>query len=201
MTLRKKLAVVISAVVVGVGIGWAAASATTTSSAPSIPYPPCFGLKPTLHAQIPNHIGYECVGLGATTIQGVGVYWSDNLYNLNYNWHPGHGQMVVTESFDKSCAEVSLERHGAPCGLYANLPTNDTTPGQDSYANGRWIEMADGCIPVAPTDKSVPPTTCAVVIQGGGGTILPGRPMNAQEQLSINGYWSIMNRYTPDEYW
>lgn len=180
-------------------------ASSPAASPPSLPYPTCFGTVPkTLEVNIAGHIASECLGPGgdtATVDQGVGVYWSDNLYALHYNWHPGHGEMLVQEIFAKSCHEVSLERHGAACGLYANVPTTDTTPGSDSYANGRIIWLPDGCLVAAPTDLHAPPVTCSAVVLNGGATVTAGRPMTAVEAESVADYWTVMDRYTPGEYW
>lgn len=210
----KRLGVLAAAVAISAGLAFGvAASAAAAPTAPaasstSIPYKPCFGTVPaTQQAQIPGHIAYECVGLGKTAAEGVGVYWADNLYSIQFYWHPGHGGQVIQESFLKSCAEVNLERHlppGGPCTNYSDLPLPDTTPGQDKVANGRLIWLADGCVLAAPTDLGAPPTQCAVVIQGGGADVSPGRPLTAAEQADVNGFWSIMNRYTldhPYNYW
>lgn len=176
---------------------YASAAPQTTS----VPYPACFNKHPTLHVQISGHIAYECLGLGKTPIQGVGLYWSDNLYELNYYWHPGHGQMVVNETFFKSCPEVSQERHGAPCGLYAGVPMLTNAAGVDQWAEGRFIIMADGCVVDAPTDQGTVPDWCSMVITDGGEGPLPGHQMTTVEYNSAKGFWSIMNYYTPDKYW
>ena len=176
-----------------------AANARVPLTAPSIPYPKCFG-KGATGVQLSNHIAYECLGLGGTD-QGVGVYWSDNLYQLSYYWHPDSGGMVVTEEFWKSCHEVSLERHGAPCGLYSGVPMTAGANGVDPWANGRTIELADGCVVSAPTDQGTPPTWCSLVLDDGGLDPLPGRQMTTVEAASIADYWSIMDRYTPIQYW
>lgn len=204
---RRRLHVALLALVGAVGlvlvgqIGATAAVTAPAAAAPSIPYPVCFGKAPVLHAQVSGHIAYECLGLGAAPLEGVGLYWSDNLYELNYYWHPGHGQIVVNETFFKSCYEVQLERHGAACGLYGNVPVGDNNPGQNHWADGRFIIMADGCVVAAPTDTGAVPTQCALIMQGGGAIISPGRAMNATELLSAKGFWAIMERYTPDNYW
>jgi hypothetical protein len=200
MTLWKLVSVSAGALLLLLSI---AAGAAASTPAPGIPYPPCFG-GTTLHAQIAGHIAYECLGAGgdtSTTDLGTGVYWSDNLYDLNYNWHPGSGEIVVEEIFLKSCAEVSLERHGAPCALYGGVPVTDTNPGADSYANGRLIWMADGCLVDAPTDTTSPPTDCSAVILDGGRSAAVGRPMTPVELDSIADYWAIMEKYIPDQYW
>lgn len=177
---------------------FAATASVPATAAPHIPYPKCFGTGTGV--ELTNHIAYECLGIGGTD-QGVGVYWSDNLYELNYYWHPDHGGIVINETFFKSCHEVSLERHGAPCGLYDNVPVTDSNPGANSYANGRLIWFADGCIVSAPTDTSAVPTQCSAVILDGGRSVAPARALTAQEADSLADYWSIMKRYTPDAYW
>lgn len=176
-----------------------AAPSQATTAPPHIPYPACFG-KGAVGVELNTHIAYECLGVGGTD-QGVGVYWSDNLYQLAYYWHPDHGGMVVTEEFWKSCHEVSLERHGAPCGLYSGVPMTAGAQGVDPWANGRTIELADGCVVEAPTDLGAPPTWCSVVLDDGGLGPLPGHQMTTVEADSIADYWSIMRRYTPDIYW
>jgi hypothetical protein len=193
-------AVVALLMAAGTAIGYGVASAGTP--APSIPYPVCFGKAPVLHVQIPNHIAYECLGLGNFgKYPSVGLYWSDNLYELNYYLHPGHGAMVVNETFFKSCAEVSQERHGAPCGLYAGVPMTDGSANANPWASGRLIWLADGCVVDAPTDTGAVPTFCSSVIDNGGDDPLPGHQMTSVEQLAVNEFWQIMDKYTPDKYW
>lgn len=176
-----------------------AAVSSQATLPPHIPYPACFG-KGAVGVQLSNHIAYECLGVGGTD-QGVGVYWADNLYQLSYYWHPDHGGMVVQELFAKSCHEVSLERHGAPCGLYSGVPITAGGAGVDPWANGRFIWLDDGCVASAPTDLGAPPTWCSVVLDDGGEGPLPGRMMTTVEADSMADYWSIMRRYTPDQYW
>jgi hypothetical protein len=176
------------------------AEASPAAVAPSIPYRPCFGTTPN-HVQLPGHIAYECLGSGEFgKYPSVGVYWSDNLYELNYYLHPGHGALVTDEVFFKSCAEVSLERHGAPCALYGGFPAVGLPP-VDHYGMGRLIWMSDGCIVLAPTDRTTVPTSCAQTITGGGSIVSGAHAMTPAEQLSANVFWQVMDRYTPDNYW
>jgi hypothetical protein len=192
------MGLVLAAAIAVAGFGFAQASTT----APSVPYPACFGKAPTLHVQIPNHIAYECLGLGNFgAFPSVGLYWSDNLYELNYYLHPGHGGMVVNETFFKSCAEVSQERHGAPCGLYAGEPMTNGSATGDSWANGRLIWLADGCVVDAPTDTGAVPNWCSSVITIGGDSYTPGHQMTSVEHLATEQFWQVMDHYTPDKYW
>lgn len=177
---------------------FAAPSSATTASA-HIPYPKCFG-KGAIGVELNTHIAYECLGVGGTD-QGVGVYWSDNLYQLAYYWHPDSGGMVIQELFLKTCHEVSLERGGAPCGLYSGVPMPATGTGVDPWASGRFIWLADGCVVDTPTDLGAPPTWCSEVSTNGGDSFLPGHQMTNVEAASVADYWSIMRRYTPDTYW
>lgn len=176
-----------------------ASPSRAVTAPPHIPYPTCFG-RGAIGVELNTHIAYECLGVGGSD-QGVGVYWSDNLYQLAYYWHPDSGGMVVQELFLKTCHEVSLERHGAPCGLYSGVPMTTNTSGVDPWANGRFIWLADGCVVDAPTDLGAPPTWCSLVLDDGGEGPLPGHQMTSVEAASIADYWSIMRRYTPDTYW
>ena len=201
--MRFRKFIIAVAAVLGLSGMYAAGAAAASTPAPTIPYPKCFGTGAT-SVQLSGHIAYECLGVGNGQ-DGVGLYWSDNLYELNYYWHPASGEIVVNETFFKSCYDVQLERHGAPCALSAGVPTTVTPPvtGTDPYANGRLIWMADGCVVDAPTDTSTAPTTCSAIILAGG-SVGPGRAMNPVELSSISHFWEIMDHYLPakyDMYW
>jgi hypothetical protein len=57
---------------------------------------------------------YECVY--ARKGEGT-LIWAVNVYVISYYWHPSTGNMVVAETFYRTCAQIAAEGAKCPYGL------------------------------------------------------------------------------------
>jgi hypothetical protein len=145
------------------------------------PYPACNGHPGVEYGSM---VAFECVDAQ----KGVGtLIWAVNLYEISYSWRPNTGNMVVAETFYRTCAQIAAEGAKCPAGL-PSLP----------QSNGRLITLADGCIVGAPSQATVP-TTCTGTSQGGQ----PGetKQMTTVEHASVAAFYKIMHEAVPLREW
>jgi len=122
-----------------------------------------------------------------TALAAGTLIWAVNLYEISYYWRPSTGNMVVGETFYRTCAQIAGEGAKCPVGLPL-LPQN----------NGRLITLADGCLVGAPSQATVP-TTCTGTGQGGQ----PGetKQMTTVEQASVAAFYKTMHEAVPLSEW
>ena len=156
------------------------ATGTALAAAPQ-PYRACNGHPGVRYGSM---VAYECfyAKKGAGTL-----IWAVNLYEISYYWRPSTGNMVVGETFYRTCAQIAGEGAKCPVGLPL-LPQN----------NGRLITLADGCLVGAPSQATVP-TTCTGTGQGGQ----PGetKQMTTVEQASVAAFYKTMHEAVPLSEW
>jgi hypothetical protein len=145
------------------------------------PYPACNGHT---GVQYGSMVAYECV----YAKKGAGtLIWDVNLYEISYYWRPSTGNMVVGETFYRTCTQIAAEGAKCPDGL-PFLPRG----------NGRLITLADGSLVGAPSQATVP-TTCTGTSQGGQPD--QTRQMTTVEQASVAAFYKIMHEAVPLSEW
>ena len=127
---------------------------------------------------------YQC--LYAKKGEGT-LIWAVNQNAISYYWRPSTGNMVVAETFYRTCAQIAAGGAKCPEGL-PSLPKS----------NGRMITLADGCLVGAPSQATVP-TICTGTSQGGQ----PGetKQMTTVEQASVAAFYKIVREAVPLSQW
>lgn len=144
-------------------------------------YPACNGHP---GVQYGSMVAYECV----YARKGAGtLIWNVNLYMISYYWRPSTGNMVVGETFYRTCSQIAAEGAKCPDGL-PFLP----------QGNGRLITLADGCLVSAPSQATVP-TACTGTSQGGQPD--ETRQLTTVEQASMAAFYKIMHEAVPLSGW
>ena len=144
-------------------------------------YPACNGHP---GVQYGSMAAFECV----YAQKGAGtLIWAVNQYEISYYWHPSSGNIVVAETFYRTCAQIAAEGAKCPDGLPL-LPRD----------NGRLITLADGCLVGAPSQATVP-TTCTGTGQGGQPD--ETKQMTTVEQASVATFYKIMHKAVPLRQW
>lgn len=179
----------ILATAAALAVAFAAAVAVPAAVPAAVPrnLPGCFGRS---GVQYDSHVAYECIfgqkGNGA-------LYWAQNLYVIEYYWHPAKGDEVVTEIYFKppGTSWPGVSGNGNPLVTPLGLPF-------PPRSNGRIVVLADGCVVSWPALDQVP-TDCTSTSQGGQ----PGEThqMTPVEQASVSGFAKIMFAAVPDRAW
>lgn len=176
----KRLALAAFAIATFIGVAGATPVSAGIASTPK-PQTACDGFN---GVQYGSHLSFIC--LHRIAADGT-LYWYPDLYTVQFYMHPNNGDMVVTETYYRSCSQIVSLGSTCPDGL--PLPPR---------ANGRIVTLADGCLVDAPSLGTVP-TQCTPISDGGqvGST----RQMTTAEQDSVSHFWDLLHYTVKDSEW